>query len=422
MGERRRQAALQQHGLTTRDSARRSARTTLTTPRVRRSSSQASHVSRRRPCASSATGRSPAAGRRAAGGAAGRRHDAVPGVKNATSCRLRSSDTTGRRARARPGRGSARSPCGRGRRGTAPSSAGATRPRRDRWWARRGPARVPAQQGAGDREPLALAAGQGPPALADAGVVALRQPLDEGVGIGRAGAARISVRLAAGSRTRGCRGRSRRASAAPGARGSPPRGRTSPCGRRRRARRSSPSRSRRASCAASSRATVDLPDPLGADEGDRLARRHVQGHVRQRRRARAVVGEGDRRAGRPRPGPWGSGGHRGGRRRPARRGARRSAPRRRWRRTGRARGRPASRTGPKHCISRVRNASSPPRVSRSVASDHTPRVDDERGRRPARPGRRAGGRGRGSGSRRARRRRWRGCGGRTTPTAWSSRP
>ena len=43
------------------------------------------------------------------------------------------------------------------------------------------------EQGAGDRDPLALAAGEGQAALADPGLVAVRQVADEGVGLGAAG-------------------------------------------------------------------------------------------------------------------------------------------------------------------------------------------------------------------------------------------
>ena len=58
------------------------------------------------------------------------------------------------------------------------------------------------EQGAGDRHPLALAAGEGQAALADAGVVAVGQFADEGVGLGEA---RRRFDLLAARRARGRR-------------------------------------------------------------------------------------------------------------------------------------------------------------------------------------------------------------------------
>ena len=147
------------------------------------------------------------------------------------------------------------------------------------------------QQRAGDRDPLALAAGQPAAALAELGVVAVRQRGDELVRVG--GARRrldLGRRLASGRAVaRCCRARCRAARASPAAaaprcarseassssRRSCPSSRTTP-------RSGSPKRS-------SIRAIVDLPAPEAPTSATRSPGATAQRHAAQRRVVRRVA-------------------------------------------------------------------------------------------------------------------------------------
>ena len=184
------------------------------------------------------------------------------------------------------------------------------------------------QQGPGQRDPLPLAAGQAAAPLADPGVVALRQPLDERVRVGlHRGQPHLAERgVGAGEGDVVADAGVQHAAA--------------PAGRSRRR-----SRTERAvwsatswpsistvprsgsSCRASSRATVDLPEPLAPTIATRSPGGHLEVDVGERRRAGPGIGVRSPRAGRRhrrRPAArW----RRAGRGRRARRAARRSARR-----------------------------------------------------------------------------------------------
>ena len=160
------------------------------------------------------------------------------------------------------------------------------------------------QERAGERDPLALAAGEPHPALADQRVVAVRQPADEVVRVRRPrrrlDLARGSPRAARRRCSRRCWSRRAPAPAARSRTGCAGRRAGSRAGRRRRA----GSRPRSGRRSASSRLTsVVLPAPVAPGDADAAPRARPRTRRRSSTGAAAVVAERRRRGTRPRPRP-----------------------------------------------------------------------------------------------------------------------